>query len=98
MVCGGGGGVRGWGLVGVGGVGGGGTRAKSFMCDTMASAPTVALGSDASGVQPSRTSTAHLPSTVALETSMAESPQTTTLETAAAGQPTLAAICSSALA
>ena len=63
-----------------------------------APAPTAALGSVASGAQPWRTSTAHLPSTVALETSMAESPQTTTLETAAAGQPTLAAICSSALA
>ena len=79
-------------------MGGGVTSAKSFMCDTMASAPTAALGSVASGAQPWRTSTAHLPSTVALETSMAESPQTTTLETAAAGQPTLSAICSSALA
>lgn len=82
----------------MGGRGGGGTRASSFMCETTASAPTAALGSDASGVQPSSTSTAHLPSTVALETSMAESPQTTTRETADAGQPTLAAICCSALA
>ena len=77
---------------------GGGTRARSFMCDTMASAPTGALGSATSGVQPSRTSTAHLPSMVALETSITESPQTTTLETADAEQPTLAAICCSALA